>query len=530
MRPRPPTRRSLMRGAPWPLILDRSSGCCLLAFCLLAALAAPGCGHKEKTNYTSVSKPPTVRIIQPEVRKIVRVVGQPSFIESYERTSIYPKLTGYIEKWNVDIGDKVKKGDVLATLFVPELVEDFGTKKATVKLDEERVELARKMVEVADADVKAAEASLVEAKAILAKYQAEVDRWDTEVKRLTHEVKSGRGRPPDPPRVDQPVEVEHRLAGRGEGDHHEGGGGTALQTGHAREGQGRRLGRPGRPGRGRRARRSGSRHGWATSRSPRPIDGVIVARNANTVDFVLPTTGDPTAMARAPYLSPGGTPRRSTWSTAPTSSGSSSTSPSRTPTTSTSGRRRPCSAQAYRDEPIPGTVTRTSWALNVKSRTLRAEIDLPNPGSQLLPGMYAYAKVIIERPGVRALPLSALTHSGDKTFCWTYQDGHAERTEIQTGVSDGEWIEVTNLQRPPASNGDDPWTPINGSEQVILGDLSILAEGAPRRGRDVAGRCESRECRHSSPVSSVGSTERATWSARPDAPNNGPPACHGRIA
>ena len=73
-------------------------------------------------------------------------------------------------------------------------------------------------------------------------------------------------------------------------------------------------------------------------------------------------------------------------------------------------------AKGYRDQPIPGSVTRTSWALNVKSRTLRAEIDLPNPNSQLLPGMYAYAKVIIERPGVRALPLAALTHSGEKTL------------------------------------------------------------------------------------------------------------------
>ena len=118
--------------------------------------AATGCGHEEESHYTSVSKPPAVRIIQPEVRKIVRDVGQPSFIEAYERTSIYPKLTAYIDKWIVDIGDKVKKGEVLATLFVPELVEDFGTKKATVKLDKERVELANKMVEVADADVKAA--------------------------------------------------------------------------------------------------------------------------------------------------------------------------------------------------------------------------------------------------------------------------------------------------------------------------------------------------------------------------------------
>ena len=182
--------------------------------------------------------------------EIVRDVGQPSFIEAFERTSIYPKLTAYIDKWIVDIGDKVKKGDVLATLFVPELVEDFGTKKATVKLDEERVELARKLVEVAEADVKAAEARLVEAQAILAKYQAEVDRWDTEVKRLTHEVDRGVVDPQILNESTNQWKIERRLARRGKGDHHQGGGGTALQAGHAGEGQGRCLGRAGRPGRG----------------------------------------------------------------------------------------------------------------------------------------------------------------------------------------------------------------------------------------------------------------------------------------
>ena len=43
-------------------------------------------------------------------------------------------------------------------------------------------------------------------------------------------------------------------------------------------------------------------------------------------------------------------------------------------------------AKGYRDQPIPGSVTRTSWALNVKSRTLRAEIDLPNPKQPALAG------------------------------------------------------------------------------------------------------------------------------------------------
>ena len=95
--------------------------------------------------------------------------------------------------------------------------------------------------------------------------------------------------------------------------------------------------------------------------------------------------------------------------------------------------------------------------------------------------MYAYGKVIIERPGVRAVPLDALVYSGDKTFCWLYENGKAVRTEIETGVSDGEWIEVTNRRAPaPRQAPADkvPWTPIDGSEQVILGDLSILTEGA----------------------------------------------------
>ena len=156
-------------------------------------------------------------------------------------------------------------------------------------------------------------------------------------------------------------------------------------------------------------------------------------------------------------------------------------------------------AKAYRDEPIPGTVTRTSWALNVKSRTLRAEIDLPNPGSQLLPGMYAYAKVIIERPDVRALPLAALDLSRRQTFCWSYENGQAVRTEIQTGVSDGEWIEVTKrrVPRPPGLLAARlPWTPIDGSEQVIVGDTSILTDGVPVRVEPAAAGTDSAQTKH----------------------------------
>jgi len=94
-----------MRRVSLPAISDRLASLrrpvFLLFAGLLAALAAPGCGHKEKADHTSVAEPPTVQLIQPQVRNIVRVVGQPSFIESYERSSVYPKMNAYILKWIV---------------------------------------------------------------------------------------------------------------------------------------------------------------------------------------------------------------------------------------------------------------------------------------------------------------------------------------------------------------------------------------------------------------------------------------------
>ena len=128
---------------------------------------------------------------------------------------------------------------------------------------------------------------------------------------------------------------------------------------------------------------------------------------------------------------------------------------------------------AFRDEWLPASVTRLSWALNTQSRTMRAEIDLPNPGSQILPGMYAYGEVVVERPDVRAcpsppspMPAANRSSGGTKTAARC-------RTEVETGISDGEWIEVTNRRVKSDSGGEDNWVPIDGSEQVLVGDKTI---------------------------------------------------------
>ncbi len=448
---------------------------------LIAVGMASGCGKKDTSHAESAGKPQQVQVIHADPRTLVRHVGQPSFIEAFERTSIYPKLTGYIENWIVDIGDKVKKGDMLAKLFVPELVEDFGTKKATVVLDQQRVELARKIVEVASADTRAARARLEESQSILGKFQSEADRWDTEVRRLTRETSRGVVDPQV--LLESTNQLKSSIAARNAAS-------ASIRTAEAEV-----FAYDAKLDKARvdvgvasanlavatsEAKRVEAWVGYITLAAP--FDGVVVARNANTNDFVMPSTGDPTADPRSPYRSPSG-------NSAPIYVVDRTDIvrifvdvPEQDANYVHMGSAASVVAKAYSEEPIKGTVTRTSWALNIKSRTLRAEVDLPNPKSQLLPGMYAYATVVIERPNVRAVPIAATTHTGDQTFCWLLEDGKAHRTEIRTGVSDGEYIEVTGLSRAKTSaltQGEETWTQFNGSEQVIMGDLTVLTENGP---------------------------------------------------
>jgi len=408
-------------------------------------------------------------------------VGQPSFVQSYERTSVYPKLSAYVEKWNVDIGDKVRKGDVLADLFVPELRELWGTKKANVEFDQERVRLAQKDVEVAAAQVKAARARLEEAKSILGKYEAEVVRWDVQVKRLAREVE----RQVVAPQIllESQNELKADIAARDAAKSTIEKAAAELQADEAK------LARAD-------VNVSVATADLAMARSESrrlealvgylklfaPFDGIVVARNANTWDFVLPRTGDPTAEMRSPDLSPGE-------KAAPIYVVDRTDIirifvdiPERDADYVHVGSEARVKLWAYKDEWIPASVTRLAWALNVQSRTMRAEIDLPNTNSQILPGMYAYGKVVIERPGVRAIPEAALTHAGGKSFIWRYDKGHAKRTEVETGIRDGEWIELTNRRVDTRSEGEEHWIPIDGSERILSGSkLSILTEGADVR-------------------------------------------------
>ncbi len=98
------TPSKLAAGEPFKKIGKR-----LVFLCPCLFLCLAGCRHPHPAARNPIQVEPQVQIVQAEMRTISRTVGQPGFITAYEQTPLYPKIAGYIEKWNVDIGDRIKK-------------------------------------------------------------------------------------------------------------------------------------------------------------------------------------------------------------------------------------------------------------------------------------------------------------------------------------------------------------------------------------------------------------------------------------
>ncbi|MCX7394964.1 MAG: efflux RND transporter periplasmic adaptor subunit [Planctomycetales bacterium] len=429
-----------------------------------------GCGKVTEHAQPSPTMP-EVTLVKAETRNILRTMGQPGFVEAYEQTSIFSKIPGYIETWNVDIGDKVKKNQLLATLFVPELLEEHGFKQATVALDKVLIDQAKRSVDSADGTLQAATAKVVKAKADVGKFEADVVRWQSEVKRLTDLVAQ---RVVDKQILDEStrqlrsaesardaslasviVADSERIACQANLAKAKVDVLAAEATVKVAEADEKRL---------------AALVGYISI--PSPYDGIVVLRNANTGDFVQAATGDQTARLNSPDQS--------------SSRGAPIFAIARTdivrifvdvPEADANfvniGTKAEVRVQAFNDMRIDAQVTRTSWALNVRSRTLRAEIDLINPDTKLLPGMYAYGYVKIERNNVMAIPTACITKRGDLTVAYTFKDGNSVELGLKLGASDGVWHEVLSVKN------NDTWETLTGEELFLKGDLDELDNNAP---------------------------------------------------
>src|SRR5579864_900941 len=82
---------------------------------------------------------PTVQNVPAD--KALSVAGN---VEALEQVDLYAGVPGFINKVNVDIGDRVKKGEVLAELSVPEMEAEYKQKVAVVEQAKAELDVTRR--------------------------------------------------------------------------------------------------------------------------------------------------------------------------------------------------------------------------------------------------------------------------------------------------------------------------------------------------------------------------------------------------
>jgi membrane fusion protein, multidrug efflux system len=86
-------------------------------------------------------KPPRVAVILAQAENTNRELTLPSNLVAIEDTLVYSRANGYVRRWLVDIGDRVRAGDVLAELDTPEV--DQQLKQSRAALSQQRAALAQ---------------------------------------------------------------------------------------------------------------------------------------------------------------------------------------------------------------------------------------------------------------------------------------------------------------------------------------------------------------------------------------------------
>jgi multidrug efflux pump subunit AcrA (membrane-fusion protein) len=391
---------------------------------MIVAAAMAGCNRhaddSSKNSAAAAASVKTVSVIQPERKSLCRIVEQPGAIQADEETLLYARVPGYVSKVLFDIGQEIKKGDVLAEIDVPELAEETNQKKALAKQAKAEVEQAQKALASAEANIAAMQATVVEAKALH-------ERWESESKRIAKLVESGT--------IDAQTrdEVQHQYKAAG----------ARVLSSEAAV----RKANADRDKAAADVRAAEARVDVANAEIRRleallafakiqaPYDGIVTARKVNTGDLVQPGKGESlfTVAKLHTVRAVIDVPEADACLV---QQGKSEVT---------------LSVPALRETNLKGTVTRTSWALKSGARTLRVEIDLPNKNGRFRPGMYVYAHVRNHAPESWTLPASALAKQGDKTVCFLVKDAadgaKVVGVPVQVGLSDGQFTEVLKMQK-----------------------------------------------------------------------------------
>jgi RND family efflux transporter MFP subunit len=147
------------------------------------------------------------------------------------------------------------------------------------------------------------------------------------------------------------------------------------------------------------------------------------------------------------------------------------------------GVRAAVEVDAFPSEQFTGQVSRVSPVFDPATRTAQMEIEVPNPGFRLKPGMYARVKLTAERRAdALTVPRSAIVDIAGKRGVFLVESDTARFKELKTGLIDADRIEVLE--------GLDEGTRVVTAGALALrdGDRVVISTGAGGRGGRGGGR------------------------------------------
>jgi HlyD family secretion protein len=440
------------------------------ALVALTLVLLAGCGHsdragssaKQKAADGTEGKTAGITVVHAERRDIRMMVIQPGTIQAYETTPIYSRISGYVDKYRYNIGDRVKTGDVLVDMWIPDIVEQHGQRSAAVKRAEVQIRVTESALRAADAKLETTKARITSAEAGVKRAQASYTRWDSEYKRLQTLVNQ---RVLDVQVRDETYRQFEEAAAA-----HDQAVAMVTETNSERD---QATADRDRARVDVEAARADLEVARAQEREARVLveyghikanyDGVITQRNVSPGDYLQPGSAQGRPLFVLEQIDPVrvfvGVPELASFFI-----NDNDTATIR--------------FQALPGATREGKVVRSGFSLNPSTRTLQTEIDIPNSDGHLHPGWYVTVTVAIDRKQVWTLPSNAIGYSGQQSyFVYLEINGKSVRTPVIIGVSDDTHTEVLKKYAPGSNTND--WPTFDGTERVLAGNLEVLAEAQP---------------------------------------------------
>ena len=309
----------------------------------------------------------------------------------YQEIEMHAKVTGYVRKINVDIGDRVKPGQVLAVLEVPELMAQLQGAEAGVRHSQQEVMRAQNELTREEAQFTALHANAVRL------YQANQARPGLIAQQELDDAQAK-----DRASAAQVESAKAALSAARQ----------QLEVAQASNSQMAAMS--------------------DYTRIVAPFDGVITWRYADTGALVQAGT---TASNSQPVVKLAQVNVLRLRIPVPES---------------LAATVRIClpadvTVQAT-GEHFTGKVTRFTDALERSTRTMQVEIDVPNDNYKLQPGMYANVALQTQnRADALTIPIQAVQHKdGKATVLLVDRQNRVQPREIQTGIEDPNRVEVTS--------------------------------------------------------------------------------------